>query len=189
MLQNLLQDFGVLSGLLSLSGGERAVTNFLHLAELLQAKAALLDGEQGLIRWLEEQLQERPTGLAEQVLRLESDEDLIKVITIHKSKGLQYPLVFLPFICTVRRAAPKNAAMVAYHDAKGRFRLVHHPEKEDIEAADRERLAEDLRLLYVAVTRAQYACWLGIGVMGSTTQKGGKQHPSPVGPGLPVIRG
>ena len=47
MLQNLLQDFGVLSGLLSLSGGERAVTNFLHLAELLQAKAALLDGEQG----------------------------------------------------------------------------------------------------------------------------------------------
>ena len=174
MLQNLLRDFGVLSGLLSVPGGERAVTNFLHLAELLQAKALELDGEQGLIRWLEEQLQERPTGLAEQVLRLESDEDLIKVITIHKSKGLQYPLVFLPFICTVRQAVRKNATMVTYHDAEGQPRRVYGPEKEDMEAADRERLAEDLRLLYVAVTRAQYACWMGIGVMGSTTQKGEK---------------
>ncbi len=174
MLRNLLQDFGVLSELLTVPDGERSLTNFLHLAELLQTKSVELDGEQGLIRWLGEQLQQPPTGSEEQVLRLESDEELIKVITIHKAKGLQYPLVFLPFICTFRQAARKNAAMVIYRDAMGRPRLVHNPNDADLEMADRERLAEDLRLLYVAVTRAQFACWLGIGITGSTTSKGEK---------------
>ena len=176
MLRNLLQDFGILSGLLTVPGGERSLTDFLHLAELLQAKAVELDGEQGLIRWLEEQLQQHATALDEQILRLESDEELVKVITIHKSKGLQYPLVFLPFICTFRQAIRKNAAMAIYPDEQGRIRLVHHPGETDFEAADRDRLAEDLRLLYVAVTRAQYACWLGMGVTGKTTRKGEKSH-------------
>ncbi|MBW2707943.1 MAG: exodeoxyribonuclease V subunit beta [Deltaproteobacteria bacterium] len=183
MLRNLLQDFGVLSGLLTASDGERSLTNFLHLAELLQEKSVELDGEQGLIRWLEEQLQQPPTGLGEQLLRLESDEELIQVITVHKAKGLQYPLVFLPFICTFRQAARKNAAMLIYRDAEGQPRRVYHPSDADLALADRERLAEDLRLLYVAVTRAQFACWLGVGVMGSTTQKGEKStlHQSGLG--------
>ncbi len=174
MLRNLLQDFSGASGLLSAPGGEREATNFLHLAELLQAKSLEVDGPQGLIRWLEEQLQQHPTGSAEQILRLESDEDLIKVITIHKSKGLQYPLVFLPFVCSFRRITQKDVSMATHRDEKGCLRLVDSPGAADIEAADRERLAEDLRLLYVAVTRAQYACWMGIGVMGSTTLKGEK---------------
>jgi len=174
MLRNLLQDFSGASGLLSAPGGEREATNFLHLAELLQAKSFEVDGPQGLIRWLEEQIQRHPTGSAEQILRLESDEELIKVITIHKSKGLQYPLVFLPFVCSFRRITEKDVTMAIHRDEQGGLRLVDSPDAEDIEAADRERLAEDLRLLYVAVTRAQYACWMGIGVMGSTTLKGEK---------------
>ena len=174
MLRNLLQDFGVLSGLLTAPGGERAATNFLHLAELLQTKSVEVDGAKGLIRWLEEQIQQHPTGVEDQVLRLESDEELIKVITIHKSKGLQYPLVFLPFACSFRQTTPKDIVMVTVRDEQGRVTRVNAPETADIEAADRERLAEDLRLLYVAVTRAQYACWMGIGVTGSTTKKGEK---------------
>ena len=174
MLRNLLQDFGVSSGLLTAPGGERAATNFLHLAELLQTKSFEVDGAQGLIRWLEEQLQQHPMGVAEQILRLESDEELIKVITIHKSKGLQYPLVFLPFVCAFRPTTRKDVAMTTRRDEGEELTLLHSPEPEDIEAADRERLAEDLRLLYVAVTRAQYACFVGIGVIGSTTSKGEK---------------
>ena len=170
MLRNLLQDFGILWGLLTTPGGERAATNFLHLAELLQAKSLEEDGVQGLIRWLEEQIQDHATGLEEQLLRLESDEELIRVITIHKSKGLQYPLVFLPFICSFRQTTRNNIAMTTIRDEQGRVTLANSPEAADIEAADRERLAEDLRLLYVAVTRAQYACWMGIGVMGRTTR-------------------
>lgn len=174
MLRKLLQDFGMLWGLLSTPGGERAATNFLHLAELLQAKSLEGDGMQGLIRWLEGQLQDHATGLEEQVLHLESDEELIRVITIHKSKGLQYPLVFLPFICSFRQMTRKDIAMATCRDEHGRLTLVSSPEAENIEAADQERLAEDLRLLYVAVTRAQYACWMGIGVMGKTTRNGEK---------------
>jgi len=174
MLRNLLQDFGSASGLLSATEGERATTNFLHLAELLQAKSLELDGPRGLIRWLEEQIQQHPTGLAEQVLRLESDEDLIRVITIHKSKGLQYPLVFLPFVCSFRQITKKDVNMATHCDEQGRLRLANSPETADIEAADRERLAEDLRLLYVAVTRAQYACWIGIGIMGKALLNGEK---------------
>ncbi|MCP4577065.1 MAG: exodeoxyribonuclease V subunit beta [Deltaproteobacteria bacterium] len=174
MLQKLLQDFGMLWGLLTTPGGERAATNFLHLAELLQAKSLEGDGAQGLIRWLEEQLQQHPTASEEQLLRLESDEELIRVITIHKSKGLQYPLVFLPFICSFRQTTRKNVSMATIRDEQGRIIRVNSPEAADIEAADRERLAEDLRLLYVAVTRAQYACWMGIGVMGRTTRNGEK---------------
>jgi exodeoxyribonuclease V beta subunit len=166
MLRNLLQDFGTLWGLLTTPGGERAATNFLHVAELLQAKALEEHGPQGLIRWLEEQLQLHPTTSTEQLLRLESDEELIRVITIHKSKGLQYPLVFLPFICSFRQTSTENVIITTIRDEQDRILRGSSPEATDIEAKDRERLAEDLRLLYVAVTRAQYACWMGIGVMG-----------------------
>ncbi|MCG6878395.1 MAG: exodeoxyribonuclease V subunit beta [Deltaproteobacteria bacterium] len=174
MLRTLFQDFGMLSGLLTTTEGERATTNFLHLAELLQAKSLELDGPQGLINWLEEQLRRHPSGSAEQVLRLESDEALIKVVTIHKSKGLQYPLVFLPFSCSFRQTTRKDVAMTTYGDEQGGVRLVKSADSAIIEETERKRLAEDLRLLYVAVTRGQYACWMGIGVMGSKLKTGEK---------------
>ncbi|WP_164139872.1 3'-5' exonuclease, partial [Stenotrophomonas maltophilia] len=70
-----------------------SLTNLLHLAEWLQRAAVELDGEHALIRHLAEQVQ---SPGSEEILRLESDADLIKVVTIHKSKGLEYPLVLLP---------------------------------------------------------------------------------------------
>lgn len=172
MIRALLQEFGVPARLMPNSGGERALTNLLHLAELLQAESTGLDGTPALIRWLAEMIRQPGSGSDEQILRLESDEELIRVITIHKSKGLEYPLVFLPFICSYRQVTQRNAPMVKYHDEQGRLKLIQNPDTEDLARADRERLAEDLRLLYVAVTRAQFACWLGIGVMGRSTQKG-----------------
>lgn len=172
MLRTLLQEFGVPARLLSVPGGERSLTNLMHLAELLQTAGAGLDGETALIRWLAEMVRQPGHGSDEQILRLESDEDLIRVITIHKSKGLEYPLVFLPFICSFRQVTKRNSPVVQYHDEQGRMKLVQNPGDRDLEAADMERLAEDLRLLYVAVTRPRYACWLGIGVMGRNSGKG-----------------
>ncbi len=171
MFRALLQEFGVPARLLSQAGGERSLTNLLHLAELLQTEAAGLDGETALIRWLAEKVRQPGGSSDEQILRLESDEDLIRVITIHKSKGLEYPLVFMPFICSFRQVTKRYSPVVQYHDEQGHLKLVQNPGDRDIEAADKERLAEDLRLLYVAVTRARFACWLGIGVMGRTTRK------------------
>lgn len=172
MLRALLHAFGVPARLLARPGGERSLTNLLHLAELLQVQANQLDGEQGLIRWLAGQIHQPSMAADEQILRMESDETLVRVITIHKSKGLEFPLVFCPFICAFRQVTRNNCRVIARHDGEGHVNLVPDPSDADLEAADNERLAEDLRLLYVAVTRARFACWLGIGVLGRTTKDG-----------------
>lgn len=161
MLRRLLHDFQLPQTLITRSDGERVLTNLLHLSELLQQAAAELDGEQALIRHLSEHLALSGQAGEEQILRLESDEQLVKVVTIHKSKGLEYPLVFLPFICS---AKPVDGSRLPlhYHDATGKAQVTLKPTAELIVQADDERLAEDLRLLYVALTRAQHACWLGV---------------------------
>ncbi|MEG2914035.1 MAG: exodeoxyribonuclease V subunit beta [Pseudomonas sp.] len=161
MLRRLLHDFHLPQTLMTRSDGERVLTNLLHLSELMQQAAAELDGEQALIRHLAELLALSGQAGEEQILRLESDEQLVKVVTIHKSKGLEYPLVFLPFICS---AKPVDGSRLPlhYHDATGKAQVSLKPTVELIAQADEERLAEDLRLLYVALTRAQHACWLGV---------------------------
>ncbi len=160
MLRNLLMDFHVPVRLSQSLDGERALTNLLHLSELLQQMATQLDGEQALIRYLEETLEQQSNSSKESILRLESDDDRVKVITIHKSKGLEYPLVYLPFICSFR-PADKSKPPLRFHD-DDRLHVSLEPDVEDERKADEERLAEDMRLLYVALTRACHTCTLGI---------------------------
>jgi exodeoxyribonuclease V beta subunit len=145
--------------------GERRLTNVLHLAELLQTASQQLDGEQALIRWLSQQIDEALDGSAgeneEQTVRLESDEDLVKVITIHKSKGLEYPVVCLPFAHSHRVVTADKAAVLQVSDAKGERQWTLAFDKQDAKGADQDRLREDLRLWYVALTRARHALWVG----------------------------
>ncbi|WP_312247140.1 exodeoxyribonuclease V subunit beta [Stutzerimonas nitrititolerans] len=178
MLRQLLHDFGLPQRLMQRSDGERALTNLLHLAELLQQAAAELDGEQALIRHLAALLAGEGAAAEEQVLRLESDAALVRVVTIHKSKGLEYPLVFLPFICSFRPAEGGRPLQLQDGDSR---RLVLEPDEEDVERADRERLGEDLRLLYVALTRARHACWLGIADLKKGNAKASLLHRSALG--------
>lgn len=133
-LRRLIYDHHLASQLFSQPDGERQLSNILQISEILQEASMTLDGPAALIRWLDEQMIKSSDSAPadEQILRLESDANLIQVATIHKSKGLEYPLVFLPFI--------------------GRHR------KNTTEADQ----AEELRLLYVATTRAVHACWLGL---------------------------
>ncbi|SFH44712.1 exodeoxyribonuclease V subunit beta [Pseudomonas sp. NFACC45] len=161
MLRRLLHDFELPQALMTRSDGERVLTNLLHLCELLQQAAGELDGEQALIRHLSEHLALSGQAGEEQILRLESDEQLVKVVTIHKSKGLEYPLVFLPFICSTKPVDGSRLPL-HYHDEACKAQISLKPTAELIAKADDERLAEDLRLLYVALTRAQHACWLGV---------------------------
>ena len=117
---------------------ERRLTNLLHLGELLQSASLQLQGENALLRFLNDQLADpQAQGEAAQ-MRLETDAELVQVITFHKAKGLQYPLVFLPFISNFRE-----------------------DKDERLRTAD-ERLQEDIRLMYVALTRAQQAMWMGV---------------------------
>ena len=167
MLRRLLNDFHVPQRLLGQTAGaavngERVLTNLLHLAELLQQASAQLDGEHALIRYLDEQCADEgaSAGGDARQLRLESDAGLVQVVTVHKSKGLEYPLVFLPFACTYRPVSADDMPL-KWHDEAGKL----HITLGDIDVlprADRERLGEDLRKLYVALTRARYATWVGI---------------------------
>ncbi|WP_104203918.1 UvrD-helicase domain-containing protein [Billgrantia saliphila] len=141
--------------------GERVLTDLLHLGELLQHASQELDGEHALIRFLAESIA-HPEGQGDtHKLRLESDADLVQVITIHKSKGLEYPLVFLPFICS-HRPTKKDDSPLRWHDAEGRLRISLEADEETLATVDRERLGEDLRKLYVALTRSRHATWLGM---------------------------
>ena len=160
-LRQLMNDYALPARLMPKPDGERRLTNLLHLAECLQQAGSHLEGEPALIRYLAETIA-ADQAAEDSVIRLESDANLIKIITIHKSKGLEYPLVFLPFICSFREVSGRNSRYYRYHDDDLNLRI-DLTKRDDIKAiSDKERLQEDLRLLYVAITRAQYACWLGI---------------------------
>ncbi len=158
MLKSLIMSRHIAEDLLANPGGERRLTDLLHLGELLQEEAAQLDSEHAVVRWLAQQIAQPDAQSQSQQLRLESDKHLVKVVTIHKSKGLEYPLVWLPFISNFRQQQKG-----LYHDRTSFAALLDLSEDEgSLQLAEEERLAEDLRLLYVALTRSVYHCSLGI---------------------------
>lgn len=173
MVRQLMDHYRLPSRLLKKPEGERCLTNLLHLAEWLQQAAVEVKGEQALIRHLSEQIE---SGDSQNILRLESDADLVQVITIHKSKGLEYPLVLLPFIGSWREIDGKTRQVNwrqglgeserIYAEIAGKSRF-----GEAWDLANDERISEDMRLLYVALTRASHALWLGIGPMKSGNAK------------------
>ncbi|MCC6992343.1 MAG: UvrD-helicase domain-containing protein, partial [Acidobacteria bacterium] len=165
MLRRALHEFDLPARWLAQPGGERRITNVLHLAELLQGAAAEARGEQALVRWLAGELAAPRGGTQpdEQIVRLESDADLVRVVTVHKAKGLEYPVVLLPFPVLFREGGRGAADGVLMPDAGGgAAQWVARPDAQQREWLDRERLREDLRLLYVALTRARHALWVGL---------------------------
>jgi len=166
MFRELLLAEQVRPRLLSLPGGERRLTNVLHLAEVLHAEEMRRRaGMGGLIQWLSVQRDEETPRREEHQLRLESDADAVKVVTIHKSKGLEYPVVFCPFNWGPSRAA---GDVFSFHDETDSWRLNVALEpfgEEARRAAEREQLAENVRLLYVSVTRAKNRCYLVWGLI------------------------
>ena len=144
--------------------GQRRLTDTLHLAELLQAESALRPGAAELLHWFARQRADATNDETRQ-LRLESDAGMVQIVTIHKSKGLEYPVVVLPFAAW--RGEPPTRGLVArdFHDAQGRparawtRKDVLEPVQADAIApqVQREEQAELQRQLYVALTRAKHA--------------------------------
>lgn len=152
------------TALLALPEGERVLTDLRHLGELLAAEEGARQGLDGLYAWLLEMRQEGSDGDAEAAderqLRIESDARRVQLLTIHASKGLEFPIVFLPLVWRIGKRdgvyAPK---LLRYHNASGQ-RCVDLGSVDFIEHRDRhfrEELEERLRLLYVALTRAVHA--------------------------------
>ncbi|MEL7981918.1 exodeoxyribonuclease V subunit beta [Vreelandella titanicae] len=162
LVRRLMVDFDIAARLLGeFAEGERLLTDLLHLGEMLQHASQELDGEHALIRFLAEAIADPDSHGDSHKLRLESDADLVKVVTIHKSKGLEYPLVFLPFIANHRPVSDTDLPL-RWHDSEGTLQLSLSADEATLATADRERLGEDLRKLYVALTRARHATWLGL---------------------------
>lgn len=98
MLRALMSARNIAENLLATAGGERRLTDILHISELLQEAGTQLESEHALVRWLSQHILEPDSNASSQQMRLESDKHLVQIVTIHKSKGLEYPLVWLPFI-------------------------------------------------------------------------------------------
>ncbi|MFT4248815.1 MAG: exodeoxyribonuclease V subunit beta [Pseudomonas sp.] len=159
--------------LLALVDGERRLTNYLQLGELLQEADARALGPHGLVDWLARRIAAADPGDETQLLRLESDARRVQIVTLHKSKGLEYPLVFLPYLGIGRPDAGPGRCCVVHDPVDGR--CLHwntakwSAAKDDLawSAAEtawrQEQRAEDARLLYVGLTRAEHALWIATG--------------------------
>ncbi|WAH64384.1 exodeoxyribonuclease V subunit beta [Xanthomonas hortorum] len=166
----LIGDLGAAHGqrLLALVDGERRLTNYLQLAELLQEADARALGPHGLVDWLSRRIANADDNDEAQQLRLESDARRVQIVTLHKSKGLEYPLVFLPYIGIGRSDKGAGRHCVVHAPDLGR-QLHWKTDKDDptwsaAEAAwKQEQRAEDARLLYVGLTRAEHALWIASG--------------------------
>ncbi len=178
--RRMITDHDVDRRLLALVDGERRLTNLYHLGELLQAEVMTSRaGPQALLRWFELMRTDRAAradavGDSAQI-RLESDADAVKLVTIHKSKGLEYPIVYCPFLWDGKLLRGDDAKWIRFHDPDDEDRLKLDLGGDDLAAhealAKREALAESLRLLYVALTRARYLCtfvWGGFRDAGSS---------------------
>jgi exodeoxyribonuclease V beta subunit len=168
MFRHLMMQQAVQQRLLSANNGDRQLTNLYHLAELIQdycsrQKSAI----EAVLNWLAEHRLSIDDDETAQ-LRLESDEQLVKIITIHKSKGLEYPIVFCPFLWDVNLRADKDE-IIRFHnkeqDHAAQVAFVEPALSQAKEAVKIEEQAEDLRLLYVALTRARERCVISWGTV------------------------
>ncbi|MDQ6618430.1 MAG: exodeoxyribonuclease V subunit beta [Pseudomonadota bacterium] len=179
MYRKLLSEMAVTARMLARPDGERRLTNLLHLGERLHDAAQLNVAPDALLRWLHAQ---RNADAADEVaqLRLESDRNLVQIVTVHKAKGLEYPIVFCPFLWDGYRFPQREwPGACAYHDPDGtavvdfRSEVQQGTAAPSIKAQARtESSAETVRLLYVALTRASHRCYLVAGCYGNKTSAG-----------------
>jgi exodeoxyribonuclease V beta subunit len=166
MFQALLYGENVRERLLSQSGGERDVTNISHLGEILHKQAVKNPAISSLLDFFEVHLQNGQSD-DEFEQRLESDSRRLQILTIHKAKGLEFPIVFCPFLWS---GLKNRKGDVFFHSGRekqltldiGSAELDSHRE-----IARFEECAENMRLAYVALTRATNRCVVNWGGYGS----------------------
>ena len=172
MFGHLLQREQIRSRLLRLTDGERRLTNVLHLAEVLQQAAVEQRlGVNGVVKWLGEQRGENGERSEEFQLRLERDDNAVRLVTIHRSKGLEYPVVFVPFCwrnAELGKGRGKSGVPeIVFHQPDGARSIQRDLGSPDLDQhtllAQEERLAENVRLFYVALTRARNRCYFAWG--------------------------
>ena len=161
MMQQLLAQEAIRPKLANGSVAERRLTNIHQLIELLQQAA--VDEHLGInktLDWLQMAMTQASSSEAQQ-LRLESDEDAVKIVTMHRSKGLEYAVVFCPCLWQRNDRLKSESSLIQCHvDGQMIVDLGSDEFEQHRELALEEELAEDCRMFYVAVTRAKYRCYL-----------------------------
>lgn len=161
MMNRLLVDEEVYVTLAGAPMAERRIANIHHLLELLQeAETTEKFGPGQTLLWLRSMIAGKP-GAEDRELRLESDEQAVRIVTMHSAKGLQYPVVFCPYLWYRSGGLAQEKHLISCHDVENNLIIdLGSPEfAERRKIAQDEELAEDLRLLYVALTRAQLRCY------------------------------
>lgn len=149
--------------ILGLPSGERKLTNYLHITELLEHESLKRHQRtSAVISWLADKIRGSSNGISdEEIIRLESDSDTVKILTIHKSKGLEFDIVFCPSIAITGSEQRQTSAYIIHGQDNKPALVIGQEEKKELKCVlDRETLAENLRLLYVALTRAKSQCFL-----------------------------
>lgn len=152
---------------------ERVLTNVLHIAEALQKHSQRSQHPLQVLQWLREQIA-TPSGEEAFQQRLESDATLIKIVTQHKSKGLEYPFVFVPFANEYSDPTKHGNAfktVYEYFEPKCQQRLCQlGPSEYALDLVRQQAHEESVRLLYVAMTRPEYRCYMGVGAHLQTSE-------------------
>lgn len=169
MIKELLNTFEIETRLSNFFDAERKITNFYHLIELLR-KSEIEENlhPHGILKYFKDQrnsdLKNPPD---EQVIRLESDAELVQIVTMHASKGLEYPIVFCPFLYEgISNSSSGNSSKLFSFHNDGNLVLdigSTSPTKDENESkAFFEKMEENVRLTYVALTRAKSACFIHV---------------------------
>ena len=170
MMTTLLEHEGVQDNLMASAHYERRLTDLFHALELMQQ--AIAEERLGMhqsIEWLNRQMQQArdryaAMAPAAQRMRLDCDRETVTIMTMHAAKGLEFPVVFCPDLCRGIGAEQKSdrAPLVSFNEP-GQGRAVDFGSarfSEHQQLARRESLGEHMRLMYVALTRARYRCYV-----------------------------
>ncbi len=175
----LLKLTGADQQLLRQRDGERPYSNLLQLSELLQMESLhSLATPSRLAHWLTSNRESDVTMNEEWQTRLISESGKPQIVTIHKSKGLQYPIVVCPFLSLLRTRPKRDFALYHATDRDDALVIDLSPEGKQsaLDSAESEEYAEHLRLIYVALTRAVDECSLYLVPEESATRQ--KRNPS-----------
>lgn len=159
--------FNVLQRISEENAAERRISNLIHISELL-SKAAREQHlhDKALLKWFYSKVSQDDykDSSEDEQLRLESDEGLIQITTIHSSKGLQYPVVFCPFLWSSKATPKKDDILKFYKEGLTHIDISqgadHSRNSGHIALTEKQNQAEDVRLTYVALTRAISACYV-----------------------------
>ncbi len=172
MMTRLLVEEEVLPILACRQMAERTIANILHLLELVQEQEnAEHLGIGQILQWLQKMRQGEQSAENAELL-LESDEEAVRIVTMHSAKGLEYPVVFCPYLWYASNRLKNEKYQISCYDETNGIHETHQAHQIIVdlgsdrfearrELAEKEQMAEELRLLYVALTRAKIRCYVG----------------------------